>query len=49
MEPADGVIVAPEDLAQRLRGRLDAVTIDTLISALNKTQEDWMEEWSDGQ
>jgi cystathionine gamma-synthase len=49
VEPADGVIVAPEDLAHSLRGRFDAATIDTLISALNETQEDWMEEWSDGQ
>ena len=49
VEPTDGVIVAPEDLAQSLRGRFDAAAIDTLTSALNKTQEDWMEEWSDGQ
>ena len=48
VEPADRVIVAPEDLAQSLRGRFDATAIDTLTSALNKTQEDWMEEWSDG-
>ena len=49
VEPADGVIVAPEDLAESLRDRFEAVTIGTLISALNKTQEDGMEEWSDGQ
>jgi len=49
VEPGDGVIVAPEDLAQSLQGRFDAVAIDTLTAALNKTQEDWMEEWSDGQ
>lgn len=48
VEPADGVIVAPDDLAQSLRGRFDAVSIDTLTTVLNKTQEDWMEEWSDG-
>ena len=49
VKPADGVIVAPEDLAQRPRHRFDAVAIATLTAALNKTQEDWMEEWSNGQ
>lgn len=48
VKPADGVTVAPEDLAQRLRRRFDAAAIATLSAALNKTQEAWMEEWSDG-
>ena len=49
VEPADGVIVAPEDLVQGLRGHFDVAVIDTITAALDKTQETWMEEWSDGQ
>ncbi len=49
VQPADGVIVAPEDLAQSMAGRFDALAINTLTTALNETQEDWMEEWSSGQ
>lgn len=49
VEPSDGVIVSPEDLARCLRGRIGAAAVDMLTAALNETQENWMEEWSDGQ
>ncbi len=48
VEPGDGVIVAPEDLARELSGLIDETASAHLLALLNKTQEDWMEEWTHG-
>ncbi len=46
--PSDGVILSPEDIAGQLRDRLSADEVAKLARLLEETQEQWMEEWSDG-
>lgn len=46
--PADGVILSPADIADSLRGRLAPTAVAELAETLTQTQEQWMEEWSDG-
>lgn len=46
--PADGVILPPEDIADSLRERLAPTVVAELAETLTQTQEQWMEEWSDG-
>ena len=45
--PSDGVIVAPEDIAGSLHGRLPEPEKGAIITLLEEAQERWMEEWSD--
>jgi len=44
--PADGVILSPEDIAEKLRDRLPEDEVAELCRLLEATQERWMEEWS---
>jgi cystathionine gamma-synthase len=44
--PSDGVILSPEDIAEKLRDRLPKSDIAALAELLQATQERWMEEWN---
>jgi cystathionine gamma-synthase len=44
--PSDGVILSPEDIAEKLRDRLPEDDVTELGRLLEATQEQWMEEWS---
>ncbi|MEA3274066.1 MAG: hypothetical protein U9Q81_01965 [Pseudomonadota bacterium] len=46
--PSDGVIVSPEDIAASLRARLSEPEAVEIRQLLEQTQEQWMEEWSNG-
>lgn len=48
VEPADGAIVSPEDIADSLRARLGDAAATVLCEQLEKTQEIWMAEWVGG-
>ncbi len=46
IDPSDGVILSPEDIAESFRERLPEPEIAELGWQLEETQERWMEEWS---
>ncbi len=46
VEPADGVIISPEDLVAGLQGKLAKGQLHELHQVLDAVQEKLMEEWS---